>query len=416
MTVSWYLTCETRQDHAKAENLAKGQNLLKKNLQNSISLKSSQTPRDGTDVSPREPYWGQLDGLRAFAVAGVVAHHYMDGLGSLGYFSVRLLFVLSGFLITGILLKCRYLVEAGIQSRARSMRQFYVRRFLRIFPLYYAVLGVAWLMRVPDVREALLWHVSYLSNFHFIKLGWFPATTAHLWALSIEVHFYLLWPLVVLFVPSKWLVRLFVLMFVAGHIFRLLALVSGMSWIALYISTPSSFDSLAMGALLAYLSQKDSGNPSWPDYLAIVGRWIACIGILARVALPVLNITSFETIWLYISYSLWPLVCLWLIHGASRGFKGLVGTVLTARPIAYFGKISYGVYVYHLFMLTLVPNLFKSLGIEFLEFHALERFALLSASTIGVSAISWLALEKPINSLKRFFPYQAGSMDKIASY
>ena len=102
---------------------------------------------------------------------------------------------------------------------------------------------------------------------------------------------------------------------------------------------------------------------------------------------------------------LWPLVCLWLIHRAGRGFKGWAGAILTVRPVAYFGSISYGVYVYHLFMLTLIPSVSKKLGLDFWALPVLLRFVLLCTFTTGVSSLSWICFERPINGLKRLFPY-----------
>ncbi|MCU7817014.1 MAG: acyltransferase [Candidatus Thiodiazotropha sp. (ex Rostrolucina anterorostrata)] len=385
--------------------MSKAEQLMKK-LPVSLSVKSPRTAEAGSRVGARDTYWVQLDGLRAFAVMAVMVHHFLEGPGELGHFPVRLFFVLSGFLITGILLNCRRLAEGGVQSKGYSIRQFYARRFLRIFPLYYMVIVVAWSMGVSDVREALFWHLSYLSNFYFARIGWYPAATAHLWSLSVEEQFYLLWPAVVLFVPGRWLLRTFVLMIAVGNAFRLLALLVGMNWVYLTVSTPSSFDSLAMGALLAYLCQKDGGNPRWQSYLSTAGRWVACTGILMKTVFLVLGLSSLWTVWLYFSYTLWPLVCLWLIDRARAGFGGWVGGVLTARPVVYLGKISYGAYVYHLFMLSLVPALFQSLGLEFWELPALLRFVVLTTATIVVASLSWFGFEKPINGLKRHFPYK----------
>src|SRR5215475_7898397 len=121
-------------------------------------------------------YMKQLDGLRAMAVLAVLWTHYLPeeywlfGVywGGLG---VRLFFVLSGFLITGILLKSRQYVIQEKQHPLFAIRQFYIRRFLRIFPLYYTVLALAVLISMPQVKEVLVWHISYLSNVYFALQG-----------------------------------------------------------------------------------------------------------------------------------------------------------------------------------------------------------------------------------------------------
>ncbi len=144
-------------------------------------------------------YRPQLDGLRAIAVMAVVFQHFAPSGWSKvipwGGLGVTLFFVLSGYLITGILLKGRE--EPGM------LRHFYIRRALRIFPVYYATLLIAALLAIPPVRETFWWHAFYLSNVLFaLKNSYFGAVSPF-WSLAVEQHFYLIWPWVVLFVPRK---------------------------------------------------------------------------------------------------------------------------------------------------------------------------------------------------------------------
>jgi peptidoglycan/LPS O-acetylase OafA/YrhL len=117
-------------------------------------------------------YVPALDGLRAIAVIGVLISHYKLS-ESLNYFvdilpwghiGVRLFFVLSGYLITSILINCRDLAETNGLSPLLLLRQFYCRRFLRIFPLFYAVILIAYLLDVGNIKEVMIYHVFYLSN------------------------------------------------------------------------------------------------------------------------------------------------------------------------------------------------------------------------------------------------------------
>ena len=125
-------------------------------------------------------YMPQLDALRAIAVGAVILHHFLP-LGrfipydfvTFGDLGVRLFFVLSGFLITGILLKCKSKVDLGDESPSFELRQFYVRRFLRIFPVYYLTLAIVAILNVPTVRTTFFWHLSYLSNVYFALRGGF---------------------------------------------------------------------------------------------------------------------------------------------------------------------------------------------------------------------------------------------------
>ena len=149
----------------------------------------------------------QLDGLRAIAVLLVVWSHWASGyihiFGThLGVLGVQLFFVLSGYLISGILIDCSLRDNEGRQ-RWFVLRQFYIRRFLRIFPLYYAILGLAVYVNVPPFRTTWPWHAAYLSNVHFWLVGSRESYGGHLWSLSVEEQFYLCWPMLMLFMPKK---------------------------------------------------------------------------------------------------------------------------------------------------------------------------------------------------------------------
>ena len=162
-----------------------------------------------------QPYFPQLDALRAVAVLGVMLHHYWPeaekALGlSTGFLGVQLFFVLSGFLITGILLRARDRVQLGQSSTAHGIGQFYVRRVLRIFPLFYAMLAIAWLAGLPEVRDSLPWHLMYASNVYMVRIQDWHGSVSHLWSLAVEEQFYLVWPFVIFFMPRRWLLPVFV--------------------------------------------------------------------------------------------------------------------------------------------------------------------------------------------------------------
>jgi peptidoglycan/LPS O-acetylase OafA/YrhL len=124
------------------------------------------TPPDNDGVG--QGHRPQLDALRCFAVVAVLVTHFWQPsyeglLGAInpGFLGVRLFFVLSGFLITGILLRCRDESERGEHSRLLVVRRFYARRFLRIFPIYYLIVFVALLINIPSARQAWPWLVTY---------------------------------------------------------------------------------------------------------------------------------------------------------------------------------------------------------------------------------------------------------------
>ena len=131
-------------------------------------------------------YMVQLDGLRAIAVSFVLLHHFYSPLhdylgGALGTYGIKLFFVLSGFLITGILLDARSLIERHEISKGFAFRQFYIRRTLRIFPAYYLILFISLVAGNPDVRSDIWWYATYTTNILVASRGWFGEATAHLW-------------------------------------------------------------------------------------------------------------------------------------------------------------------------------------------------------------------------------------------
>jgi peptidoglycan/LPS O-acetylase OafA/YrhL len=148
-----------------------------------------------------------LDALRAFAILSVMACHLLSyRVAREGARGVSLFFVLSGFLITGILLNCKRYVERDGQPRLYTLRQFYVRRFLRIFPLYYLVVIVLWLLHDTGARMSIYWLLAYAGNVQHAVLyhqhNWPRLSIAHFWTLAVEEQFYLVWPWVIRLSPA----------------------------------------------------------------------------------------------------------------------------------------------------------------------------------------------------------------------
>ena len=206
-------------------------------------------------------YMPQLDGLRAFAVGAVLIRHffYPERIGGVDFalLAVWLFFVLSGFLITGILLRSRDQVEYHGHQRYLELRQFYIRRFLRIFPLYYLVLSIAALLDLSDVRDTIFWHLAYASNYLFAIQGQYGSVTGHLWSLAVEEQFYLLWPALILFAPRRFLLKVIITAIAVGPTFRLFGHFLDFNWVTRYAVSPACLDSLAP-------SHRSSGGRSSP--------------------------------------------------------------------------------------------------------------------------------------------------------
>lgn len=352
-------------------------------------------------------YMRQLDGLRAFAVLAVVWTHYLPNnywpLGIYwGIIGVKLFFVLSGFLITRILFKCRQYVTSGNQTSLFTIRQFYIRRFLRIFPLYYATLALTALVDIPPVRETIVWHIPYLSNIYFaIIRGDWQGSVSHFWSLAVEEQFYLLWPWVILFSPKKLLAPTIFFLILSGAFFRLAATVFGLNQIAIWTLMPSCLDTLGLGSLLAYLTyRQETFNLSKEKII----KAFLIIGIPLYFLIEVLKgIEGNMMVVSFLGDIGLGLIFTWLVDRTARGFKGIIGQTLEFKPIVYVGKISYGIYVIHNFMPHIVNKAFHVFGIS--DYRPITVVLFSTVGTIVVATISWRFLESPINDIKRFFPY-----------
>ena len=346
----------------------------------------------------------QLDALRAFAVGGVLVHHYFPtrSLGILAFCGVKLFFVLSGFLITGILLRGRETAEASDGNRLFILRQFYVRRFLRIFPLYYFVVGLSLFLNLESVREVILWLLTYTLNIYVVIQGYWVANVSHFWTLAVEEQFYILWPWLILFTPKRWLALLTCLVLFVGPLYRLFGYLNELNGIATYALTPACLDSLGLGALLAQLAQSPKLKVLLDRYSGKVSFPIGITGSAVLYLLQFYNLSAGPNLVLFDLFL--ALTFCSIIYSASKGFKGFLKPLLESRPLMYIGKISYGVYVFHPFVPTLIPPFLATLGLRYVSHEGLD-FVFFTLITVVLASFSWFILEKPINYLKRHFAY-----------
>ena len=333
----------------------------------------------------------QLDVLRAGAVLLVLWQHTMRPTALLtsdaGAVGVVLFFVLSGFLITGILLDARANAEAVASPRGGVLRRFYIRRFLRIFPLYYGVILVAWLLGQPEVRAQFWWLVTYRTNFLMASLGRNIGMPTPFWSLAVEEQFYLFWPLVVLFVRPKRLPWVLIGMAALSVISRVLATSPGVPEHTITMPTWAALDGLAVGGMLvlAHRSGRD---------LRRALNWILGIGVALIVArLALIHFQRGRPVQMGLWMLPWAMVGAWLVDRAARD---MLPAMFSSRIIAWVGVISYGVYVYHRPLMSVM-----NIGAQ----RGWGTFALVTAATIVVASISWIVFERPINNQKRRWPY-----------
>lgn len=364
-------------------------------------------------------YMPQLDGLRCLAVIAVWLQHWgfppiraSKVLAQIepGAMGVWVFFVLSGFLITRILLHSRAELDAGCGTTLHAAKIFYARRFLRILPVYYLTLLVA-AMILPEVRHVFWWHFTYNTNiWATLHPHQYPAGT-HFWSLAVEEQFYLIWPWIILLIPSRYLLHAIIGVVTIAVVFRfgcsLLPL--GHRGTPAYALLPACADKLGLGALLAFFWDRSDtvARLRWKNLLVTLGLWIGLPATIGLIALRAFRPESrMALVWLSF-YSGWFFV--WLIGRAAAGFSGPAGWFLEWLPVRYLGKISYGLYLFH----YLIPQALSRFGVSPPPSWTL-RFLLYSAITIAIASLSWYAFEKPVNGLKRFFAYPHPSRDAHA--
>lgn len=345
-----------------------------------------------------------LDGMRALLVLGVMFEHFIPSLAvrfPLGGFCVRVFFTLSGFLITAILLRERDRSELVSQSPWLLLRQFYVRRFLRIFPPFYALVLIGAALNLPTLRDRFWWDMTYMSNLYPIFLGSFTSMHDHMWSLAVEEQFYLLWPIVLVFIPRRLIPHAIGVGSLIGVAFRVWVYFANAHVFWSLISLFSCFDALLIGAALAYFRHRQSFGVAYKALWA--GVWV--IGVpLGLLWVPVTLGKQYDPI----IYPVWTaLVSFALIDWLTKS-QGMVARFLSIRPLVWLGMISYGVYLYHQFACHFV-RIFCRLAFHGREMHGWKNevalYVMASTATIALAAFSWYMLERPLNNLKRHFPY-----------
>lgn len=342
-------------------------------------------------AAPRDAYFPQLDTLRALAIGFVLLEHWLNPVAKLlgihGGYGVWLFFTLSGYLITGILLRYRDAVEGGRSTLGEVLRVFFARRFLRILPVYYLFLLFAALAGRMDAESAP-WHLAYLSNFYFWQKGEFIGL-GHLWSLSVEEQFYMVWPVVIILVARLRLPVVLVGAVISAVVFRLVSIT--LDWgLASYVFPFAALDTLGLGALLAWLER----NPLSRIRLAMNPARIA-----ALVALPVIGFAP-EAIFTLLAPLIVGLVSVWLIAACVRGIGGFPGRVMSFGPFQYLGRISYGLYLYHAMAAWTVFDFVGPSVVNGYYRNMLVIFGINIIVLIAITTASWFLIEQPINGLK----------------
>ncbi|MFT4032633.1 MAG: acyltransferase [Siphonobacter sp.] len=362
-------------------------------------------------MQKQSEYIAQLDGLRTIAIFLVIIFHWLpEGQGiniiSNGPLGVTLFFVLSGFLITRILLNNRSSLPS--QGFVAIYKIFMARRILRIFPVYFVTLFAVWAVqffsffpKIPTLFYSNpLYYIFYLSNFLIEKMHAWWDILSPFWSLAVEEQFYILWPVVMLLTPKRYLKGVILITISLGFISRGLLYFLNLREDVLM---PECLDAFGLGALWAYIQFYND----MPAKFVRQCKVLAIIGLIIFVSFCIYGGTP----WLYALFfrGSMSFLCLLFVVLASykRGLENIAGKILSSAVFKYIGKISYGLYVFHMLVPALVVPLLIKIISRFFHINLILTGHLWNAITflvlLGVASLSWHMLELPFNKLKRFF-------------
>ncbi len=342
-------------------------------------------------------YIPALDGVRAIAIILVLVFHWFpEGVGvnvlPNGPLGVTVFFVLSGYLISNILMQA--------QTKGafwKSFKNFVVRRALRIFPIYFLVLAMLLVLRrwgisvVTDFYSHPEYYWTYLYN-HWLEKNqnWFDMLSPY-WSLSVEEQFYIVWPLFILLIrPGRDLLYFLWATILVGMLARYFLVYKGHG-VGVYMIT--CVDTFAWGALLAYYMRV--------GYAWKVSQWVRSLWfpLLILFVFLCLKFTDDDLVKQIFFRTLASMLSFAFIFSALN--QGLfVSSFLNFRALRAIGKVSYGIYLYHMLAVDLFYQVANRLhiGLPSDPYHVLGLLILLV-----VSFVSYYLIEKPVQSLKRYF-------------
>jgi len=343
----------------------------------------------------------QLDGLRAVAILAICWDHWCPHAWPRIFpFEVFLFFflVLTGFLITGSLLRERDRFEAaGGPWRYDALKNYQIRRGLRILAPYYVALALAWLLWTPDVHAALGWYVFQLSNIHMAQLGYWPMGTNHFWSLAMQHQFYLVWPLVIWFVPKRAMLPLILAFTAVAPLSRMFqgGFLQEVPW--RHLLTWASFDYFGAGALLALAvhhgMSMESRGLRLLSAMALAGY--ALVFGAHSLGWATWGLRSFQQTMLAVG------LC-GIIAGGSVGYSGILKCVLEHPIIQRIGKVSYGVYLFHNLAPLVAGKIFWFLWGDFFnnEMGEVLRVMAFAGVTWSLAWASWRWIESPLQGIR----------------
>ncbi|MCE0522125.1 MAG: acyltransferase [Methylacidiphilales bacterium] len=351
----------------------------------------------------KSSYQPHLDGLRALAILGVLFEHFGVGLPVLlrfGPLSVRFFFVLSGYFITLSLWKLQTeITESNGGGSFLPVCRFYLSRLLRIGPPFYLALILGAIFGIDEVRTNFLWLATFQANNYIAYIGYWPEAISHFWSLAVQEQFYMIWPIVVLTLPKRWFLTTMSAFIVCGLLFRIYCIATDAPTLVRWVTLFGCFDSFAVGALIAYLRQsRVLDQMRYLSKTVLFAMPLVAFGcfFLGRALMTLPE----DNLFLALTESVDAVFLAWALSTALVGVKGRYARILSWMPLVYLGRISYGVYVYHVFVIIIFSPLLVPYGLTE-DHYAFARIAVLLLLTLVISSFSWHYVEKPFLAWKK---------------
>ncbi len=315
-------------------------------------------------------------------------------------FGVNLFFVLSGFLITNILLH----EKANFRSDNRLViiKNFFVRRSLRIFPIYYLFILACFLAGFPTARAHIMYFVTYTANILAYRSNQ-PNEVSHVWTLCVEEQFYIIWPWLIIFINNKYLKHLFIFIIVTGLVSRYIA--SFVYHHEYPILVYQMIDAFGVGAIYAYIRQNDKNRVKFEGAYKII---LPVIIYFAWMVTPFSGVAIFRS-YFHVADSA---IALALIMFALNNKTEWIRKYLLENPVLnYIGKISYGIYLYHYNLgpayNDFIASYSKTHNVNpiFTDFYSAYCIKLILL--LVLCSLSYKLIELPLLGLKKKFKYGA---------
>ncbi len=314
-----------------------------------------------------------LDGVRGIAILLVLGHHTLEIMKA-GWIGVDVFFVLSGFLITSILI--------DRESSANRMRYFYVRRAKRILPLLILIVVIESCFKHGFFVHNWYWYTFFLMN---VRETVEPVgVLRNLWSLAIEEHFYLVWPTLFYFLGRRRAAQTLMVILLISPILRFAFTPVFKTYLPIYFLTPFRLDGLAGGSLLSILVHQGRLRFQ-PRVLATILALCAPLSYIAVHFIPGFYREADSRLFNSIGYSLITLMACAFILLAYYSHDNVWGKILTFKPLMYLGTISYFVYLFHAAIIHYLP----------LPTIGEKRFFGVSLAILAGTA-SWYLFERPI--------------------